>query len=350
VEIVVAEGPPDARGRQVGRALPEQVARSAAAMHGARERAGLSVAALAAALAPLIHAAEHALPGRVAYIRGLADGAGVAFDDVFAVNALEEVFRDEPTEPDRCSSLAVAAPSGTLLAHNEQWAICELGNCAVVVERPDDGAPWVVSPTVAACVPVVGVNAHGAAFGVDSLVADDDRDGIPRVLAAREVLEARDPGDLLARARLAGRAGGYATVAAFPGGRVAVVEQTAARAELVAGAGEHTNHYLHPELATIAPPPGDNTASRLAHLRRGRAALPPEPAPEDLMRLLASHDAEPQPVCAHGPDPADPDDTIILYAFVADCDRGRLWVCEGPPCAGTFEEVDLAFLGAPARR
>jgi len=350
VELVVASGSPHPRGHRVGRALPEQVARSVAAMHGACERAGMTRRELAAALRPLVAAAERSLPARVAYVRGLADGADVPFDDVFAVNALEEVFREE--RGDRCSSLAVVSPAGTLLAHNEQWATCELGNCAIVVERPSDGAPWVASPTVAACVPVVGVNAHGGAFGVDSLVADDDGDGIPRVLAAREVLDARDPDDLLRRARLPGRAGGYGTVAAFAGGRVAVVEQSAATAEPITGTTEHTNHYLHPQLAAIAPPPGPGSLSRLEHLQRLRAALPPEPEPADLMRLLASHDADPQAVCAHGPDPHDPESTIILYAFVADCDHGRLWVCEGPPCAGSFEEVDLAELGlaAPARR
>ena len=68
------------------------------------------------------------------------------FADVLAVNALEEVFRERS---ERCSSLAVAAPGGVLLAHAEQWSACELGNCAIVVERPDDGSPWVASPTVA---------------------------------------------------------------------------------------------------------------------------------------------------------------------------------------------------------
>ena len=143
-----------------------------------------------------------------------------------------------------------------------------------------------------------------------------------------------------------GRAGGYGTVAAFPGGQVAVVEQTAERAELVAGATEHTNHYLHPDLAALAAPgqchqlePAASTSGDCAQ------ALPDEPEPDDLMRLLGSHDAAPEAVCAHGPDPADPDSTIILYAFVADVERRRLWVCEGPPCSGTFEEIDLRDLG-----
>ena len=130
-------------------------------------------------------------------------------------------------------------------------------------------------------------------------------------------------------------------MAAFPGGQVAVVEQTAERAELVAGASEHTNHYLHPALAVLGDPASATSLSRLEHLRRLRAALPPEPEPSDLMRLLGSHDAQPEAVCAHAADPADPDGSIILYAFVADVERRRLWVCEGPPCSGAFEEIDL---------
>ena len=119
------------------------------------------------------------------------------------------------------------------------------------------------------------------------------------------------------------------------------MEQTAERAEAVAGAGEHTNHYLHPALAALGEPASATSPSRLAHLRRLRAELPPEPEPSDLMRLLGSHDAHPEAVCAHAADPADPDGAIILYAFVADVERRRLWVCEGPPCSGTFEEIDL---------
>ena len=117
---------------------------------------------------------------------------------------------------------------------------------------PGRRRPWVVSPTVAACLPVVGMNEHGGAFGVDSLVAADDRDGIPRVFAAREVLDARDPGDLLSRARLAGRAGGYAH-----GRRLRRRPRRGGRADGGAGrarrgAAAHTNHYLHPELAASA--------------------------------------------------------------------------------------------------
>ena len=343
MEIVVTDGTPHARGMQVGHAVPDRIARSVAAMHAARERAGLTEQQLERRLAPLVRASEAVLPDRVAYVRGMAAGVDLPFSDLFAVNALEEVFREQRVE--RCSSFAVAAPGGTWLAHAEQWATCELGNCAVVVERAGDGAPWVVSPTVASCLPVVGINGHGGAFGVDSLVADDDRDGIPRVLAAREVLDARDPGDLLTRARLTGRAGGYGTVAAFAGGRIVVVEQTAGRAEIVAGATEHTNHYLHPELASLGLPASPTSASRLEHVRRLRAALPAEPEAADLVAMLRSHDAAPEAICAHGPDPTDPDDTIILYAFVADVDRGRLWVCEGPPCSATFEEIDLRALG-----
>ena len=111
MQVVIAEGAPQARGFQVGSALAEQVARSVAAMHGAQSACELSEADLAARLAPLAAASQAALPERVDDLRGLAQGAGVPFADVLAVNALEEVFRERS---ERCSSLAVAAPGGVL--------------------------------------------------------------------------------------------------------------------------------------------------------------------------------------------------------------------------------------------
>ena len=156
---------------------------------------------------------------------------------------------------------------------------------------------------------------------------------MPRVFAAREMLEARDPADLLA-ARGCRASRRLRNVAAFPDGRIAVVEQTAERAEARAGAGEHTNHYLQAELVALGAPPSVTSLSRLAPPRPPARGPPARAEAAELRRRSRRHDAEPEPVCAHAPDPADPQGTVILYAFVADVERRRLWVCEGPPRSG----------------
>ena len=143
---------PQASGVQVGSALAE-TGRALRRGHARRAatRGAVGGRPRCAAGAARRGGSQAALPERVAYLRGLAQGADVPFADVLAVNALEEVFREQRSE--RCSSLAVAAPGGVLLAHAEQWSACELGNRRVVVERPGDGSPWVASPTVASCLP-----------------------------------------------------------------------------------------------------------------------------------------------------------------------------------------------------
>src|SRR5205823_3400138 len=117
-----------------------------------------------------------------------ADAAGVPRDEVFAVNALEEL--EQPAAVERCSTFAAFGDGCTLLGHNEMWFEGDQANGAVVIELPAEG-PAVASPTLACCLPAVGMNAHRTARGIDSLAARDDRVGVPRVLVSRHVLDAR---------------------------------------------------------------------------------------------------------------------------------------------------------------
>ena len=329
--VVVAAGGPRQRGRTVGRELAELIQRSLEFYRGIFPKRGV---ALERALAPYLAAAEQSLPHLVEQIRGVAEAADVDFTELFAVNAFEEL--EESTEPDRCSTFTAAAPGVTILAHAEMWCVGDIGNVAVVVERPDDG-PAVASPTVVCALPAVGLNAHGAAQGIDSLVARTDRVGVPRVFVSRHSLDARDRADAIARAGLEGRAGGYAHTLAFRGGDRVAIETTADRLAVVDRPG-HANHYLDPELAEVGAEPGEGSLSRQARLDALLAERPPASV-EDAMELLRDHTGDPQAICHH---PRDEDDDAVVFAFVAEVEEGRLWVAAGNPCEHPFEEVDLA--------
>ena len=166
----------------------------------------------------------------------MAEGAGVSFWELFCVNAFEELEpllegRGGGQSPapagrtgrrggggrpaaDRCSTVTISGPGYTLLGHNEQWLAGDVGHVAVVVELPDDG-PALVSPTLACCLPATGMNEYRVAQGIQSLAANDDGVGIPRVLVSRHALVASSPADALRRATLPGRAGGYGHSFAF---------------------------------------------------------------------------------------------------------------------------------------
>ncbi|HKV68066.1 MAG TPA: hypothetical protein VJN72_08240 [Gaiellales bacterium] len=110
----------------------------------------------------------------MAQLEGIADGAGLRFIDVFALNAFEELYAvvegsvpppagvvigpAPPAAPvERCTDVLIRAPGTTILAHNEQWYAGDDGGVAVIVEHPDsDDEIATVAPASAAtatCTP-----------------------------------------------------------------------------------------------------------------------------------------------------------------------------------------------------
>lgn len=324
------------RGRTIGRELGESIERSLGFYRELFSSRGIGPRQQARLVAPY-RAASAALPEESALLDAVAAGAGVSVDELWAVNVLEEL---EP-RLERCSTFTALAPGATILAHNEQWLAGDAGNLAVVVEQTPDGV-WLSSPTVACCLPAVGLNSAGLAQGIDSLSASDDRLGIPRVLVSRHALAGRDLVDGTARATVPGRAGGYAHVFARRGGEARTLETTSTRSAML-GCGPHTNHYLDPELARTGDASEGSRArhDRLAELLRER---PPE-TPEDAMALLADHGSAPQAVCEHGAD-GDEQASVVLFSMVCELESGRMWVAPGNPCATSFEEVQLGDLAA----
>jgi len=344
--VVRAEGDVVTRGRTVGAALGDSIGRSLAFYREVYARRGLDPSVVRRLLAPHRAAAGRALPEHVAWLEGVAVGAQVPFDELFAVNAFEELeplLEAAATEgapalhaPERCSTFVASGPGSTLLGHNEMWLAGDAGNVAVLVERPAGGVA-IASPTAVACLPAVGLNAHRAAQGIDSLVAADDREGVPRVLVSRHALDAAGRDDALRRAQLPERAGGYAHVLAFAGGDALTIETTALRAALLDGPGAHTNHYLDQELATLAPAPSQSSARRLERLRGALAARPPGSVPDAMAALRDTAEA------GRGAEDAIADDeaSVILFSMVCDVEAGRMWVASGDPSVVDYEEVDV---------
>ena len=199
------------------------------------------------------------------------------------------------------------------------------------------------SPTVVACLPAVGMNAHGTAQGIGSLTASDDGVGIPRVLVSRSSLEARDRVDAIARAGMPGRAGGYGHVYAFAGGDACTIETTGRRQAILDRPGPHTNHYLDPELAELAPESSVGSRARLERLRELIDEGSPS-TPEELMEVMRDHRSAPQAICLH-PDPEEGDEaSAVMFSMIADVNLRRMWVAPGSPCENDYLEIDLPEL------
>ena len=369
VRVVVARGDPLERGRTVGWELADLIRGSLEFYWRYLVRRGVGVGELSRLLTPYLAAAERELPDLVELVTGMAEGAGVSFWELFWVNAFEELESrlaarsggslgqvtgtgwgpGGPADPigaagaprERCSTVTISGPGYTLLGHNEQWMAGEVGHAAVVVELPDDG-PALVSPTLACCLPAVGMNEYRVAQGIQSLVADDDGVGIPRVLVSRHALVASSPADALRRATLPGRAGGYGHSFAFGTGTAMHIETSATRFTVNGLPGSHTNHYTDPELADRAPPPSPGSLARLARLQALVEERSPA-TPSAIGEILADHGGDgPQAICEHGSEEPADEASAIVFSMICDLDLGRMWVAPGSPCVTAYEEVDLA--------
>jgi isopenicillin-N N-acyltransferase-like protein len=367
IRVVRAQGDGFARGIHIGKELADLVQASIGFYHRYLDRRGVSSEQLQDLLTPYLLAAETSYPESMNLLKGMSIGAMVPILELFAINAFEELEpllespegellflqrkegyvqppfpKASPPPPERCSSLSVRLPDTTLIAHNEHWLAGDLGNVAVLIDIPEDGRVPVASPTVVCCLPAVGLNAHGGGQGIGSLSAVDDGVGVPRVLVSRSSLEARSRADAIARAAMPGRAGGYGHVYAFPNDAFAV-ETTGREHRVLDHGGAHTNHYLDPELAVLAPPPSEGSLARLSRLEELLAERDPS-SPEDLMHLMRDHDSAPQAICLH-PQPEEGEEaSAVMFSMVADVGARRMWVTAGNPCQSEYTEIDLADL------
>jgi hypothetical protein len=373
IRVVRARGEGFDRGLHIGKELADLIQASIGFYHRYLDRRGVSSESLQELLTPYLMGAETSYPESMAVLKGMSVGAMVPIMELFAINAFEELEpqlespegdllflqRKEgyltppppagaaPTgmpPPERCSSLTVRLPDTTLIAHNEHWLAGDLENVAVIVDIPGNGRVPVASPTVVCCLPAVGINAHGCGQGIGSLMASDDGLGVPRVLVSRSSLESRTRADAIARATMPGRAGGYGHVYAFPDDAL-TVETTGRDHRVLDDAGPHTNHYQHPDLAKLAPPPSEGSQARLARLNTLIAEREPA-SPEALMGIMRDHDSSPQAICLH-PEPDEGDEaSAVMFSMVADVGARRMWVTLGNPCVSEYSEIDLADLTA----
>jgi hypothetical protein len=344
MRVIRSSGTPFERGRIVGAELRDAIETSAdftlawaAGLGAGRDR-------LEELLAPYDAATERTVPDLAEVGAGIAEGSGVDPVALRATVAFEELYGLLDPEAlrspvERCTDALLRGTDGPILVHQEQWYAADAGTVALLVDEPSERIA-VVAPVMAPWVPLVGMNATGAALGAMSLTAADERAGVPRALVARRGLDARDRDEAWRSVTMPERAGGYSWCYAFADGGTAMFETTATTAADLGGATTHTNHALDDSVRTVCPAPADGSRSRLARIReltgdRGTWNV------EEACRLLGDHGAKGQDICVH-PDPAEgPEASAIMFGMVADVANRTLWVAPDNPCEHAFEPYPL---------
>lgn len=368
-------GGPRERGRQYGEQAASRVRRSIQAYEAVFDfYTGWGWPRVVSKAAEYLPAIADYDDRYVEEMRGIAEGAGVAFDDILALNVRSEVMwagqttsqtrttasSDEPragsphSRPE-CSAVvvlpAISADGHVLVAQNWDWLVHAFETTVVLEVEPDDG-PAYLTVVEAGLLAKTGVNAAGIALVTNTLVSDEDdgRTGVPyhvvlrAILAARSISEAADAVLRATRSTsanylIADRDGLCLDLECAPGDYGAVYP-----ALPEAGAALHTNHFLSPRFHGRDAGLRYMTSSplRLQRLKEAVAAAAPDVTATTLTTVFCDHANHPNGVCNH-PDPADPpvDQGATVASVVYDLTGATMLIADGLPCETGYRRVDL---------
>lgn len=283
-------------------------------------------------------------------MKGIAEGAGVPYEHILAINCRSELYAMKQESKQECTAFAIMPSSsrdGHVLA-GQNWDNCYgQRDCMVVVHMYQEDKPDVLLFTEAGFIGGKGMNSRGLSLTLNALETNFDEKGVPLHIKMRAALDSEH----IARA--------YESVAGSPcavGANLIITsgDGVALSAELTPdgvdailpedGVIAHTNHILSPMLQQRSP---DNwrawgtTFVRLCRLRellRDRNDIDKE----YMFKVMRDHGGYPYSICYH-PEEQDPSIETMAgnYSLVMDTTEKKAYFCAGQPCEGEFKEYDI---------
>lgn len=303
-------------------------------------------------------------------MRGIAEGAGVEFEDVLSINVRTEVMfaakaraAASVARTDGCSAFAVlperSADAHVLVGQNWDWLLHSF-DTVVVLEATQADGPDFVTVVEAGLLAKTGMNSSGIGLTTNALVTDHDRGepGVPYHLVLRAILDAENLSDAYAAAQRAVRSSSANYLVASADGVAVDIEAAPgdfSRLFLQFGSDGvllHTNHFVSPAFDAkdvglwVMP----DSPFRLERLRSKVSGSGSKLAIGDFQAFLADHANHPSGVCCH-PDLRMEalDRGATVASVLMDLTARRLWVADGHPCTSPYREIDYSsFLSKPS--
>jgi isopenicillin-N N-acyltransferase-like protein len=334
-------------GVQHGRALAAEIVReAAAALEGLGPALGMPQAQALEQVVGLYEPvfARHA-PSVLEEVRGLADGAGLAYPHAFYAATRDGMGLGPPRATSGCTSIlcggAASADGRVLVAQTkdtnaplERYRIMHLdydsGRSAVLLNYPG----WIAN---------IGLTSSGLAFAANSLyAAAPEGPTVPLTLLRRLILEKPSVTDVLGAIR-GMRFENFCMLLGDAGGRLVCLESAAGRLEVAEVSGRafgHTNTILIGDLAryqeaVLGSPSAPVRQRNVDRLLAGASRL----TVGALQRILADHTDYPLSICRH---PSEADPLVTTAAFVADLTGREIHIAIGNPCRSAFRTYGLS--------
>ncbi len=289
-------------------------------------------------------------------IRGIAEGAGLDFYDVLALNLRSEILYSgiskTLTEADECTAFSAVAPAalnGHALA-GQSWDFTRAQREATIVARvPAEGkTPAILMLLEGGMVGGKGMNGVGVSLTLNALTTPRFDVGVPLHVRMRRVLEADNLSEAYRRAAVTPIPVPVNLILTHKDGLSLSLELDPEGVDVILpenGVIVHTNHYYGPRMRLNHAHNSIGSTymrlQRMNYLMRSKKDL----TAEDLMGFLRDHAGFPTSICVH-PHPDTPESELPYsgstnHAFVCDLTDGRFFFVAGNPCEGEFEELKL---------
>jgi isopenicillin-N N-acyltransferase like protein len=308
-----------------------------------------------------INAVERWTPGLLEEVKGIAEGAGVDFNDIFAFQLLDEEWwfdqekKQAQQSPARnCSSIGWQG-TATLVAQNMDLPDYLDGYQVVLrIIDPQSDIESLIFSTVG-LLALNGINNHSIGIVCNNLgQLNHSREGLPVAYVHRGVLEKRSFSEAKSFLEKIQHASGQNYLLGSAGKIVDLecsANQVAAYTQPErSGRICHTNHpFVNTDFRGITPgtkPTREdlvaffdtkdvNSRTRFEVIFQQFGEIDNEKAsPEAAKRLLQSHDSSTHPVCRHSK-PGLP--WMTLGTSIMELGSNpQLHVCPGPPCSSIF--------------
>jgi isopenicillin-N N-acyltransferase-like protein len=288
----------------------------------------------------LIYSEVH-VPEYVEEIKGMAEGAGIDFIDLFS-EACEEIYYKDFLErgcSDLIASNDVTVDGSVLVAHNNdtspQWE-----KYAVAIHYQVEGEPEFIAVGYGGLAISIGYNAAGISLTGNELSMNDMQPGVPRMLLVRKILAARNLTEAINASLLHPRASNYNMVITDASGEIYSIEGSATDYEALYGIEGylvHTNHYLAQRMRKYELDPYDittsmvryNRANRLMRNNKGKITI------DMLKEFLSDHTNYPGSLCRHGKE------VKTTFSVIINLSNLQMLLARGNPCSNSFYEYQI---------
>ncbi len=337
--MIEARGSHREVGQQIGQACQAQIRGMLTSLHTELPD-GVTWSEMLAQSQRYLEFSREVYPQYVEELAGIADGAGVPFDEVF-LSICEELWESAAWRG--CTDMAARGRAtldgSTLVAHTNDL-LPQAEENLVILRAQAEGEPEFLGISPGGIAISAGFNAVGISLTGNQLDNNDIRPGVPRLLVVRAILAARYLSEAMDHCLLPQRASSYNNVLADTNGEVYSMEGSATDCEPLYIENDilaHTNHYVSLAMRRFEADRNSlsnsvlryNRAMRL--LRENYSRL----TPELFQKLLADHAGYPTSICKHGTE------TVTVFSIIIQLEQLRAWIGRGRACETEYVEYQL---------